>query len=441
MSRMSAVVLAMLVTAASPAAAQTAADPERQALARQIEQRFEVLPVQGGLVLTPRGGNRDVRTIELTGGAIAIDGQPVTGAELRRRLDQDADLVLRLSYLDVADQRALFAPRPLPPVEAPDAPVAPAPPAAPGTPTPPGSPDESESRLRQRRLNRSSDRVRIGGGVEVGADEIIEGDVVAIGGGARVDGQVRGEVVAIGGGVTLGPRAEVGGDVTVVGGPLQRDPASRVSGEVREIGLGDVNFWPGWRRALPRGSDGEFFGSAFGSVFALTRTVARLAVLCILAAIVMMFGRGYVERISLRAASEPLKAGAVGVLIQLLFFPVLIAMIVVMVVTIIGIPLLVLVPFALLAFAALFLVGFTAVTYDVGRLAVSRFGWNGQNPYLVAALGIALVLSPVLLSRLIGFAGLLWPLTWTLLFLGLLTEYIAWTVGLGAVALVRFDRR
>ena len=69
-----------------------------------------------------------------------------------------------------------------------------------------------------------------------------------------------------------------------------------------------------------------------------------------------------------------MKAGAVGLLIQLLFFPVLIAMIVVMVVTIIGIPLLVLVPFALLAFALLFLIGFTAVAYDVGRLAVSRVG-------------------------------------------------------------------
>jgi hypothetical protein len=58
----------------------------------------------------------------------------------------------------------------------------------------------------------------------------------------------------------------------------------------------------------------------------------------------------------------------------------------------------------------------------------------------VAAVGIALVLSPVLLSRLIGFVGLLWPITWALLFLGLLTEYVVWTVGLGAVALMRFDR-
>lgn len=142
-----------------------------------------------------------------------------------------------------------------------------------------------------------------------------------------------------------------------------------------------------------------------------------------------------------RAASEPMKAGAVGLLIQLLFFPVLIATIVVMVVTIIGIPLFVLVPFALLAFALLFLIGFTAVAYDVGRLAVSRFGGEGRNPYFAAAIGIALVLSPVLLSRLVGFGGLLWSITWTLLLLGLVTEYVAWTVGLGAVALVRFDRQ
>jgi len=442
MNRMSAFLLAALAAttvpavlsaAASPAAAQSTA--ERQALASQIEQRFEVFPTQGGVVLRPKSRTRDVRAIELNGGSIAIDGEPVTGAELRRRLDGDADVILRLSYLDAPDQRALFEPRQPQLPEAPESPVGPA---SPATPTPPSAP------TRSRRQNRSSDRVRIGGGVEVGADEIVAGDVVAIGGGAKVDGQVRGEVVAIGGGVDLGPQANVEGDVTVIGGSLHRDPAARVAGEIHEIGLGDVNFWPGLRRlGGGRGPNNVFVGpgNGLGSVFALVFTVSRLAVLSILVSIVLLFGRGYVESVSLRAASEPVKAGAVGLLIQLLFFPVLIATIVVMVVTIIGIPLLVLVPFALLAFALLFLVGFTAVAYDVGRLGVSRFGWNGQNPYFVAAVGVALVLSPVLLSRLIGFAGLLWPITWTLLVLGLLTEYVVWTVGLGAVALVRFDRR
>lgn len=443
MGRMNAVLMTMLAAWFSTSiagAAQTVTD--RQTLGRQIEQRFDVLPVQGGVVLKPKGANRDVRSIELTNGAIAIDGELVTGAELKRRLTADADLIIRLSYLGASEQRALFEPRSAVQPNPPTAPPAPAAPPAPTAQTAPTAPTEPTPPRRPRR-DRSSDRVRIGGGVQVNSDETINGDVVAVGGGANVDGQVRGDVVAIGGGITLGSHANVDGDVTVIGGALHRDPAARVGGEIHEIGWGDVNFAPGAWRVWPifNRSGGGFFGSTLGSFFALISTVARLAVLCILASIVLLFGRGYVERIGLRAASEPLKAGAVGLLMQLLFFPVLIATIVLMVVTIIGIPLLVLVPFALLAFALLFLIGFTAVTSDVGRLAVSRFGGDEYNPYLVAVIGIVVVLSPVLLSRLVGFAGLLWPITWTLLILGLLAEYVAWTIGLGAVALVRFDHK
>jgi hypothetical protein len=439
MGRMNAALAAMavmLVAGVSPAAAQTAAD--REALGSQIAQRFDVRPVQGGVVLIPKDDSRGVRSIELTGGAIAIDGEPVTGAELRRRLDADADPILRLSYLDPAAQRALFEGRgpglPTPPA----APALPPPPAAEAAPEPAPAP---EAGPRRRGGPRSSDRVRIGGGVRVGPDEVINGDVVAIGGDADVDGQVRGDAVAIFGDLELGPSANVTGDAVVVGGALRRDPAARVGGEINEIGLGDVNYG-GWWRWPFMGPPGPLFGSSFGSAFALISTGTRLAIYCILASVVLLFGRGYVGRVSERAASEPVKAGAVGFLIQLLFFPVLIASIVVMVVTIIGIPLLVLVPFGLLAFALLCFVGFTAVTYDVGRLATQRYGGDGQNPYLVAVVGMAVLLSPVLLSRLIGFGGpMLWPITASLLALGLLVEYVVWTVGLGAVALLKFDRR
>ena len=451
-------IVVMMIAWAVPVLAQNEADRQvlgstssAAALRNQIEQRFDVLAIQGGVVLTPKRGNRDVRAIQVTSGDIALDGDLVTGSELRRRLGgDDADLVIRLSYLDASQQRALFEPRQSLRRAEPNLPAPPAPPAlpppAPPLPPQPSRADEVARRVRERmrtRLGRGSDRVRIGGGVQVDEGEVVNGDVVAIGGGARVDGEVRGDVVAIGGGVDLGPHADVQSDVTVVGGSLRRDPAARVGGDINQVEFGDINFWPrGWR--LPRfgGPAGLFVGSAFGSVFALVSTVTRLAVLCILASIVLLFGREHVERVGVRAASEPMKAGAVGLLIQLLFVPVLAVTIVLLVVTIIGIPLLLLVPFALLAFALLFLVGFTAVVSDVGRLAVGRFGWQGQNPYLVAALGIAIVLSPVLIGRLLGFGGgLLWPITWTLLLLGFLAEYAVWTVGLGAIALVRFDRK
>jgi hypothetical protein len=439
MGRIHAVLVTVLVAATTVAAAQEVGD--RQALARQIEQRFDVLPVQAGVVLTPRGADRGVRSIELAAGAIAIDGVPVTGGELKQRLGADADLIIRLSYLEAADQRALFGAAAQPAAQTP-APATPPVPSTPPTPPTPQTPDapQAPGPGSRRDGDRNNDRVRIGGSVQVGPGDTINGDVVAIGGSADVNGEVSGDVVAIGGSVNLGPMADVEGDVVAVGGTLNRSPGARVGGEVHEVGFGEFDFGSGgW---LHPGMGGAMFGSAVGSLFALVSTLARLAVLCILASMVLLFARGYVERVSVRAASEPVKAGAVGFLIQLLFFPALCAMILVMVITIIGIPLLLLVPFALLAFALLFLVGFTAVVYDVGRLAAARFGWDMQNPYLVAALGIALVLLPVLMSRLVGFGGaLISPVTWTLIILGLLIEYVVWTVGLGAVALVRFDRK
>jgi hypothetical protein len=170
-------------------------------------------------------------------------------------------------------------------------------------------------------------------------------------------------------------------------------------------------------------------------------TVMRVAVLCLLSCIVLFAGREYVERVGARAAAEPLKAGAIGLLAQLLFGPLLILTVIVLVITIVGIPLLLLLPFALLALGLVLLVGFTGVAYNVGRLASERFAWNHDNPYLTTITGIVLLVSPVLLGRLIGLGEwLLFPVTGTLVFLGLLAEYLAWTVGFGAVALLRFER-
>jgi len=113
----------------------------------------------------------------------------------------------------------------------------------------------------------------------------------------------------------------------------------------------------------------------------------------------------------------------------------------VLVVTIIGIPLLVLIPFAVLALGVIGLVGFTAVASYLGRLINRRFAWSGDNPYLTVVIGIVLVVSPVLIARLIGLAGILvFPFTGTLAFLGFLLEYSAWTIGFGAVALLRFAK-
>src|SRR6185369_458680 len=129
--------------------------------------------------------------------------------------------------------------------------------------------------------------------------------------------------------------------------------------------------WSGVRRFMPFGA--PFFGAVTSGLFALMGTVMRVFVLCVLTCIVLFVGREYVERVEARAVAEPLKAGAVGFLAQLLFVPVLVVTVIVLAITIIGIPLLLLVPFAILALAVVGIVGFTAVVYHVGRLANERF--------------------------------------------------------------------
>jgi hypothetical protein len=419
----------LLVLAAGgwPAAQPGRSSPDD--LRRQVERRFDVFIVKDGVALRPRDA-RGVRTVEISGGEIAIDGVPATGAELRTKLGADADVVLQLSYLDQAAQRRLFGTS--------DTLASPAPPTLPETATPPMPPPPPDVRDRMR-SRRSGERLRIAGSVRVAEDEVINGDVVAIGGSARVYGEVRGDVVAIGGVVELGPKAIVTKDVTVIGGTLRRDPGARVEGEVHEVGVGSLDL--SGLRWTPPSFSSLWWGWTLGAAYALFATFIRIAVLCLLGAVVMLIGRDYVEQVGARAAAEPFKAGAVGFLAQILFVPILIVTIVLLVVTIIGIPLLLLIPFALLGLGAVAIVGFTAVGFHVGRLLSARMGWTTLGPYLTTIVGIVLLVSPLLAARLVGLGGgPLFPMTIALGIIGVVVEYLAWTIGFGAVALARFGK-
>jgi hypothetical protein len=418
---------------------------QQQTLRRDIELRFDVLPLRSSVVLTPKRGNRRVRSIELTENAINVDGAPATGAELREKLGADADAVLKLSYLEPAARRMLFTTSGAP-AEA-DTPTLPVLPAEPEAPTPPDAavpPPRPPLRPVPRRPGyRENDRVRFGGSVNVGEGETIYGDAVAIGGSVRVDGTVTDNAVAVGGNLVLGPKADVRGDAVVVGGTLRRDPGAQIGGKIVDVGSGNFDFegWRGWS-GLPFGRMFFPFGGSALGLLALMSTLARVALLGVLASLVVLVGREYVERVAARAVAEPMKAGAIGFLSQLLVIPVIVLATLVLVVTIIGIPLaIVLIPVAVLGLAVVGLVGFTAVAFYLGHLVNQRFNWSDRNPYLTVFTGIVVLISPVLIARVIGLAGgLVFPISGTLAFLGFLVEYLAWTVGFGAVALLRFAR-
>jgi hypothetical protein len=423
-----------LAQRAGSARDEAAARPELQQLRERAERRFQIIEVRRGMVLIPKAESARVRTIDINDGQVAVDGAPLTGRELRERLGEDADVVAQLSFMDAAARRAFFAGL----AAAPAPPASPAPPEAP----PPVAREEGWSEVA--RYRHGGARVRFGGDVTVAEDEAIGDDVVAILGSARVDGRVDGNVVAIAGSVHLGPKANVRGDVTAVGGSVDRADGTVVSGQVNEIRIArprfgqfvDIRPWRDW----------HWFGDTvrypFSGSVDLVATLVRVGLVGLFAALLIAVLPAPVRRVADRVAAEPWRAGFVGLAAQLLFVPVLVITVVVLAVSIIGIPLLLLVPFGLLAVAVALLMGFAGSACAVGRWIGHRAGSGAPGLLVSLVVGLAVVFALTIIAKFLGLVGLpVGVIVGAVLAVGFVVEYVAWTVGLGGVLLSRFGRR
>jgi hypothetical protein len=160
-----------------------------------------------------------------------------------------------------------------------------------------------------------------------------------------------------------------------------------------------------------------------------------MTLLVLLGLIAMAFAKRPIERIAMRTAATPVRAGLVGLLAEILFLPLLILMIVVLAVSIVGIPLLALVPFAVLLMMLIMLVGFIALGYQIGRRLTERFGWTERGDYAAVALGIIAIGGMTLMAKLAALAaGSLGGVPLTAF--GYVVEYVAWKVGFGATIMV-----
>jgi hypothetical protein len=411
--------VALMVRTAYIVHAQTATAAE---LRTQLSSRYDIVALQQGIALVPKAANPRVRMIQVVNGAVTVDGDTLTAAQLRDRLGADAGPIVQLTYLSAAEQRQLATPEGAATPEATPG-AAPAPPSA--TPTPPVPPAPEPP---ARSVERKGDVVRIGGGaVDVAENERVEGDVVAIGGPVTVNGEVTGDVVGVGGGLTLGPHAVIRGEVTAVGGPFKRDPQAQVFGKINEIGIGaNGQTIPPYNINMRN----ILFGTLASRVQRFVTTIVRVLMFILFALIVTAVGQRPVQQIAARIGAEPVRSGLMGLLAQILFVPVLVVTILALVISIIGIPLLVLVPFAIILVGIVMLVGFTGTAYMVGGWTLDRFGRTERNPYLIAAIGIVVIAGLTLVGRLFALAvgGIGAPFY----IAGYLLEYLAWTVGFGA---------
>ncbi len=433
------------LAAAPPLHAQPPAGSED--LRDDVEAQYEVTPIRGGVGLLPRDSGRGFALIDVRGDRVYIDGNgPFPAQRLAVELGADAALILRLTYLDAATQRSVLGLPALTDAESAEflagaEPAEPAPSAEPASPAEPAptavDTDEPAIPAPERRVVRG-DIVRFGRRVHVPADERRRGDIVVIGGSLVVDGEVLGNITVIGGSAEFGPEAIARREVTIVGGRLRRDPGARFPRGVNEVSFDmiDLDFadFGGLPRIrLPRPS-GQFFRS-----LDLVGTLMRFAFFGLLGSVVLLVAAGSSERVARRVALEPVKAGFVGFLAQLLFLPLLITGILLLVVTIIGIPLLVLVPVVLVGALVVMVLGFTGVAQGVGQLFGGRAGQGGRSPFVLFWLGLAIVMTPTLFGEALGLIPGPFGFFAVLLgIIGFVVEYVAWTAGMGAVILNRF---
>jgi hypothetical protein len=406
--------------------------PPRDPLRARIEARYEIIPLRDAIGLRPKIRGARIRMIEVSDEGISIDGATVSGRELRDRVGSDADSIIQLSYLDPARRREFLglANGAVPPAPPPP----PAAPAVPGVqePRPPTVPEADRSRPRRQHVG---DRVRVMGSVTVPRDESVDGQVVAVFGSVRIDGSVSDQVVAVLGSVDLGPEASVDGDVVAVGGRVNRAEGASIRGRVTEVNLPREAVVGGlpWRR-------GPFTLGAFSGTSRLFGTLFRLFVLGLLGSIVVLMLRQPIERISQRVRTEPVKMALIGLLAQLLFLPALILSVIILALSIIGIPLLVFVPFLVVAVLFVLLGGFTGAAYLLGGWAAGRAGIADDQPYARVWLGVLLILTPLLAARLFGLIGGPFHLAAVMIAsFAILLEYMVWTTGFGAALTTTFE--
>ena len=426
-SSLLALIVSALVVSQHPVVAQRASREastgNAAALRERVQQRYNVVPITNGIALTPKDRNSDVRLIEVSD-TIAVNGAVVSGAELRDLVGPDAQLVLQLSYMDAAARQALVPPQPPPDVEKPD------------------TQSDAESRAREAesrardamsgRRRSNGDRVNIFGDVRVREDEQVSGQVVAVLGSVRIDGEVGDQVVAVLGSVDLGPKAVVRGDIVSVGGRVHRAEGAQVRGGVTEVALGRAhipdNIVP-WMSGI-----GLLSLGSFGAVPRLIGSTFRLLLLMTLGALAYIVARRSVEQSAERVQDNPVKATFVGLAAGLLIGPVIFIAAFVLVLTIIGIPLLLLIPFLLAFLLLLALVGFTGTAAAVGQWASRRFGIGSGVGLGSVVLGIGLIFLPLMAARLMALGGWMTaPFSFVLGGAAFGFELLVWAAGFGAV--------
>jgi uncharacterized RDD family membrane protein YckC len=233
--------------------------------------------------------------------------------------------------------------------------------------------------------------------VSIFGDNRITGAVsdsaVAVLGNTYIDSKVDGDAVTVLGSIELGPHAEIGGNVVAIGGTLQRDPAAIVHGSVQNIIAGHFGS-VGWLRSWIQHC------LLYGRPLALEPGLGwawklAFAFLALYAALALLFRDGLIRCVQTFEAQPG--QSVLAALIAMLLTPVLVVL---LFVTVIGIPA---VPFVVFGLFCAGLFGKAVMLAWLGRRITGRQGQGSVSHPAVAVLIGGLLVLMLYLVPVIGF--------------------------------------
>ncbi len=258
--------------------------------------------------------------------------------------------------------------------------------------------------------------VRVFADVHVPAGTRVDGDVVAVFGSATIEGQVTGSVVAVFGSVKLLPGASVEQDAVAVGGVLDQTPGTIVKGETVSIGF------------LPLS-----FGAPTLAVLLLTVVTGWLLSIFMAWLLSLLFH----ERM-LRIGTTASRQSGASIFVGLLSAPMVVIAMLLLLVTVIGVPIAFLLP---IAYALMVWTGQLAATYLLGCKLMRRRVGEGSvfTPIVLGSAFVALFF--VAGAVLSGPPGVVRTFALFFSLIGVLLVTGLSILGTGALLISRFGSR
>ena len=288
-----------------------------------------------------------------------------------------------------------------------------------------------------------------------------EGGILVVGGHLDVRGRVRGDVIVLDGTLTLAEDSRIDGDVRLIqsdldhrGGEIEGEVVDVVSElrreetEVRDRIREEVRREIGQRaedysRRRGRGSFSRA-GRAVGGVLDAALTFLVLGVLTLL---LTRFAGDRVGHVMRAVEHNPARSAAVGFAGGFLVAPVYILGIVVLAISVVGIPgLLAWVPLFPLAVALGAFMGYVGVSHHVGRWVLDQgFSWlswvDRNHPTHVRLVGVAALLAPFAVGSALGILPVVGWIGSVFKVAGTVAGVAATVTGLGAVIITRGGKR